>query len=966
MGKLWKTQGGVIMSTSRLVNKLIMIMGFAVLGTSMSALAQSLDNSASGSSAMLRVLHPAVTLRNDDQVVGPLSVSQPLHVVLTLKLRNEQQLDAYIAKPRFRLLTTRQFRMLYGPTKEQAQAVADYLTKAGFGHVKIAVDNAFVEADGRADTAQAAFHTSFVHVKTHDGRDAFANSSAVQIPSSLQDVVHAVLGMQNVHIATTMIRRYDPLATHLISTQTEASGVAAGHQPSDFPAIYGASGMPNVTSVAVGSISAGPMTNVLNDLRSIYPGVNVILRGDTSAGSGSGSNDGDSEFDLDSQDIIAFTGVTQYYFYVANSTSDADLETDYAQVVSDNVLKAIDASIGECETDAQSDGAAVSMDATFKQAVAQGQTFFFSSGDKGADECNNGLNLPSWPASSQYVTAVGGTSLYTSPNTVWQTEEVWNNTVQGYGGTGGSPSAFEPIPSWQQGVAGVTNQVYRGVPDIAFEADPAMGALITVDGQPDQQYGGTSLAAPLAVGMWAHVLQADGVNLGFASPVIYKFAQASDFNYSSAFHDIMSGSNSNFGPGDCCSAAFGWDYTSGWGSVIVKPFATLAAGYGSSSPVVSFETLPALQVTTPIPGSMHTPNDFNGDGTSDLLWFNPSSSQVGYWTMTAIYPPNGVSGGVTRTGVTTYNVTPNYFVGAVGDFNDDGYADLVFTSPNRDLWLWTNNQHGGFTSTRIGTTSYPSQWQLIGAGDVNGDGHDDLLWLDPSECKFGYWTMNGAVVTGYYTIDIACGYYPISIGYYTPSNRLSIIWTSAANDLYIWDSVGSSTGGSIGNGFNAYNVSSYFPGIGSITSLGGGYQGKNIGIEAYQPVPGGGDQFPQGTGTLFSRSFDASGNQTGIQLTPIYAMAVNANYSPAYVSSAGYVIAGHGLNSTGVYNIDVGNMIIGTGGFPGDTRFSGNAPEMPGPPGGVSTYGLGDTWIYPSGWWVVGALFNGTVAPPWY
>ena len=942
------------------IKTLMAAVGLAAWGSSIGVVARQVTSgpTAVASSAMV-ALHPAVTLEHGDKAVGALDFSQPMHVVVSLKLRNEQQLDQYIAKPGFRPLTSGQFQMLYAPTKQQAQTVVDYLTKAGFNNVKIAAGNALVEADGRADTAQSAFNTSFVHIKTHDGRDAYANSSAVQIPANLHDVVHAVLGVQNVHMSHVMTRYYDPIAAHAMAAQAETTGVAMGHQPSDFPVIYGASGMPNVTSVAVGSISAGPMANVLNDLQSVDPGVTITLMGDTSVGAASGTNTGDVEWDLDSQDIIAFTGVKQYYFYVANSDYDNDLESDFAQVVSDNVLKAIDISLGECETAAQSDGTAAANDTTFKQAVAQGQTFFVSSGDSGSYECDDGSGIkqPAWPGSSQYVTSVGGTEVYTSPNATWQNETVWNNAAEGEGETGGGPSTFEPIPSWQQGVLGITNQTYRGVPDISFEGSPDSGALITVDGQANQQYGGTSLAAPLAVGMWAHVLQADGTSLGFASPIIYKIAQSSGFNYLNAFHDITYGSNLAY------SAGLNWDYASGWGSVIVSQFAALVATSSSSSPVVSFGTLPALQVTTPIPGSAHTPGDFNGDDISDLLWFNPSLSQVGYWTMTAA-PNNGASqvgGGVTRTGLSTYNVTPGYFVGAVGDFNSDGYADLVFTSANRDLWLWTNNQHGGWASTRINNTNYPSQWQLIGAGDINGDGYDDLLWLDPSECKFGYWTMNGATVTGYYTINIACGYYPISIGYYTTSNRLSIIWTSAANDLYIWDSTGSSTGGNTGKGFNAYNLTNdlatYLPANSQIMSIGGGYQGQNIGLVTYDIGDG---SYNDCVGNLFSRSFDANGNQTSIQVTSDFGDYGCYNH----IGSAGYVIAGNGVNNTGVYNIDPVNMFISTGGLWNSSYpyFTGNISQYPAI---MQNYSYGDSWSYPSGWWVVGALFNGTVAPPW-
>ncbi|HUA81857.1 MAG TPA: protease pro-enzyme activation domain-containing protein, partial [Dyella sp.] len=385
-------------------------------------------------------LHPATSLRSGDQVVGPLTFSHPMHVVVTLKLRHEQQLDKYIAKPGFKPLTAAQFNAQYAPTAEQAQAVADYLTKAGFSNVKIAPNRALVEADGRADTAQTAFNTTFVHVKTQDGRDAYANNSPVQIPSRLQGTINAVLGMQNVHLAHVFAKRLNPNIVHAHNVTPFATGSAVGHAPSDFPSIYGASSMANVTSVPIGSVAEGDMSNIKSDLKATYPNVSVTYKGNTSGSDTSG----DGEWDLDSQDIIAFTNVSQYYFYVATDLSDASLQTDYNLIVSDNLLKAIDVSLGECETDAQSGGAAASNDTTFKQAVAQGQTFFVSAGDSGADECGTGGVTPSWPASSAYVTAVGGTEVYTSPNTTWQSETVWNNLNEDEGATGGSPSTFEP------------------------------------------------------------------------------------------------------------------------------------------------------------------------------------------------------------------------------------------------------------------------------------------------------------------------------------------------------------------------------------------------------------------------------------------------------------------------------------------------------------------------------------------
>ncbi len=99
-------------------------------------------------------------------------------------------------------------------------------------------------------------------------------------------------------------------------------------------------------------------------------------------------------------------------------------------------------------------------------------------------------------------------------------------------------------------------------------------ALIIVDGQANQQVGGTSLASPLFVGSWARMLAAKGTTLGFAAPLLYKAAAA---NYATDFHDITSGNNSGE------TAATGWDYTTGFGSLIMSQEVTNIGGGGGGT-----------------------------------------------------------------------------------------------------------------------------------------------------------------------------------------------------------------------------------------------------------------------------------------------------------------------------------------------------------------------------------------------
>ncbi|GAB2553767.1 PKD domain-containing protein [Rhodanobacter koreensis] len=536
--------------------------------------------------------HHATSLRNGDVAQGPLAFSQPMHVVISLKLQNKSKLDAYVADPKHKALTPAEFTAMYAPTQAQAQAVANYLKQSGFTNVTIAPNRMLVEADGHADTVQSSFHTSMVHVRTHDGRDAYANSNDVMIPAELQSTVQSVLGLDNVHMSHIFARRVRANAVHTDAT----SGTAVGHNPLDFPKIYGASSLAPATSITVGNVVSGQMSDVLNDIKSFEStnGLTSLVPSIEGPGNtGSVSASGDGEWDLDTQDMIAMSGgLKSLILYDAASLSDAALTTDYNLAVTDDKAVAINVSLGECETDAKSAGTTTTEDAVFEQAVAQGQTFSVSAGDSGANECGTGSGTtPSWPASSQYVIAAGGTEIYTTGTTTWASETVWNNLNESEGATGGSPSTFEPMPSWQSGVGQNAGHTTRGVPDIAYEGSPDSGALVIVDGQANQQIGGTSLSSPLFVGAWARIQAANGGALGFAAPLIYKAAAA---NYATDFHDITSGNNSGE------TAATGWDYTTGFGSIIVSALSSNVGGSGSTggTPTANFsDTTSGLTAT---------------------------------------------------------------------------------------------------------------------------------------------------------------------------------------------------------------------------------------------------------------------------------------------------------------------------------------------------------------------------------
>ena len=487
---------------------------------------------------------------------SPADLAQPdmaIHVEVALRLQNRGALDAFIAdtrnpaSPMFHAkLLPQDVASTFAPSAAQVQAVVDHLTRSGFSHVAVAPNGLLVSADGTAASAQAAFGTRLVHAQDAQGRAAYANIDDAKVPAALAGTVLSVVGLQTVSQAHTMIKPASKTSGKP-GSGGGTTGSIVGHNPTTFPSIYNVGSTPSASTVTVGIISDGNMTQPLADLASFttansLPAVNTQV---VVVGAAGTDTSGTPEWDLDSQDIVGMSGgVGKLIFYTANSLSNSALTAAYNRAVSDNTARVINVSLGECETSAYQDGSMAADDQIFALGVAQGQTFSISTGDAGANECGSSPrgSTPSYPASSPYVIAVSGTTLGTGASNSWAGETLWSKS-------GGSPSTLEPKPSWQ-----TKGDSMRDVADVAFDGDPNSGAVIIVNGA-NAQYGGTSLSAPLFAAVWARML-AGHSSLGFAGPHLYTVP-------TSVYHDITSGSNG------AETATTGWDYASGFGSTIV-------------------------------------------------------------------------------------------------------------------------------------------------------------------------------------------------------------------------------------------------------------------------------------------------------------------------------------------------------------------------------------------------------------
>ena len=181
-----------------------------------------------------------------------------------------------------------------------------------------------------------------------------------------------------------------------------------------------------------------------------------------------------------------------------------------------------------------------------------------ASGDKGTTNDKNELSVD-FPASSPYVTAVGGTSLI-CPNLIYDSntsETVWNNET---GATGGGISKICIKPYYQKNI----NSMYRNIPDIAFNSDPLTGIDLIINGILKKGIGGTSIAAPF----FASFIALSNITT-FINPLLYSCPM-------SCYHDITIGTNEineiKINKKNKYIANIGYDNCTGNGSLICSEF----------------------------------------------------------------------------------------------------------------------------------------------------------------------------------------------------------------------------------------------------------------------------------------------------------------------------------------------------------------------------------------------------------
>jgi putative Ig domain-containing protein len=333
----------------------------------------------------------------------------------------------------------------------------------------------------------------------------------------------------------------------------------------------------------------------------------------------------------------------------------------------------------------------------------------------------------SYPAASQYVTSVGGTSLSTASNSRGWTETVWGSSSGGEG-TGSGCSADDPKPSWQTD----TGCSKRTDNDVAADANPNTGLAVydTYSEGGWLEVGGTSASSPIIASTFA--LAGTPAAGTYPSSYIYK--------HTSNLYDVTSGADGSCSPAYLCTAEVGYDGPTGWGT---PDGVTAFSSSGTTTNTVTVTnpgnqtgtvgTAVSLQITATDSASGQTLT-YSATGLPAGLSINSSTGLISGTPTTAASSSVTVSAkdttGATGSASFTWTISA-----ATGCTAQQLLGNPGFQTGSISPWTATS---GVLASTDEGVPSYPSSDPYLAWLDGYGGAHTDTLAQTvtiPATCK---------------------------------------------------------------------------------------------------------------------------------------------------------------------------------------------------------------------------------------
>ena len=624
---------------------------------------------------------PRAVAAHDVGVLPADTQLQGMMLVFNRSAAQQADLDALIAaqqnpsSPQYhQWLTPAQFGARFGLADSDLAAAQSWLQQQGFTVDGVANSRDRIHFSGTAAQVNAAFATS-LHLYRAPGETEshFAPSTDLAMPAALAPSVLGVTNLNSFRPTPRLIRSPgNGVQPNFTSSQTGNHYIT----PGDIAIIYDvntvyASATGAGQSIAIlgqSAIYSSDISNFLNAAGITVKLPTTVLVPNTGTSTVYKGDESESDLDVEWSSAVA-KGAAVYFVYSGANGDVFDSSLEYA--INYDLAPIISSSYGACEP-ALGQSLYNTYNTFLAQAATQGQTVIAAAGDSGSSDCYgeftaaNGSNYVAqneqlavdFPASSQYVTGVGGTEFPTAYTATGNNayfapqgssdvvssalsyipEQAWNDdsSTGGLGAGGGGVSIYTPRPAWQAttvpGITAVNTAVgttFRLVPDIALDSSPVSAPYVLCTS--DTTYwatgqvssctsgfrdassgdlsvaGGTSFAAPIFAGMLALINQSKGYTAGqgLINSTLYTLA-STPATYQSAFHDTTTGGNQCLAGASYCNGtttassyltATGYDLATGLGSLDLGKLVT--AWPANTIATNSKFTLAATAATTP-------------------------------------------------------------------------------------------------------------------------------------------------------------------------------------------------------------------------------------------------------------------------------------------------------------------------------------------------------------------------------
>lgn len=179
---------------------------------------------------------------------------------------------------------------------------------------------------------------------------------------------------------------------------------------------------------------------------------------------------------------------------------------------------------------------------------------------------------------------------------------------------------------------------------------------------------------------------------------------------------------------------------------------------------------------TVVPEPRTARSDFNGDGTSDVLWRHSSTGSNALW-LSALSTSAQTLARVTNLA---------WRIVGVGDFDADGQADILWRNMSRGSNTIWRSGNGADAQAVAGVTS--QAWQVAGVGDFNGDDADDILWRNYSTGTNAIWRSGNKATPQAVSAVTDLAWIVAGVGDFNGDGRSDILWrnTGTGGNLVWW------------------------------------------------------------------------------------------------------------------------------------------------------------------------------------